>query len=97
MIGIKDQKDKYGLNSILELDDPEKLREKIYIFLKELLDQIGRYKAKRNLWEFKLKGNDDPRRPDFYAIMGRLVMLDLIIKDLEYLIRLLSKMTDQFQ
>jgi len=97
MIGIKDLKDKYGLISILELDNPEKFKEKIYMFLEELLDQISKYKAKRNLWEVKLKGNDDPRKPDFYAIIARLAMLDLIVTDLEYLIRLLSEMTDQVQ
>lgn len=97
MIGIKDQKDKYGLISILELDNPEKFKEKIDMFLEELLDQISKYKAKRNLWEVKLKGNDDPRKPDFYAIIARLAMLDLIVTDLEYLIRLLSEMTDQVQ
>ncbi|MFX0183094.1 MAG: hypothetical protein ACFE95_08450 [Candidatus Hodarchaeota archaeon] len=97
MIGSKDLKDKYGLISILELDNPEKFKGKISIFLKELIDQISKYKAKRNLWEKKLKKNDDPRRPDFYAIMARLTMLDLIVADLDYLIRLLSEITDQIQ
>ncbi|MFX1283963.1 MAG: hypothetical protein ACFFB5_09925 [Promethearchaeota archaeon] len=90
MIGIKDLKNKDELNQILELNFPEQFKRRIYKTLEELLDLLGVYKAKRNLWEVKLKVNDDPGRPEFYSIIARLSMLDMMIVDLEYLIQLLS-------
>ena len=80
---------------ILESEVPKQLKEKIQIVTEELLDLIGKYKAKRNLWEVKLKANDDPRRVEFYGIMARLSSLDIIVSDLEYLNQLLSEIQCQ--
>ncbi|MFX0125995.1 MAG: hypothetical protein ACFFAE_20410 [Candidatus Hodarchaeota archaeon] len=80
---------------ILESEIPEQLKDKIQIIKEELLDLIGKYKAKRNLWEVKLKGNDDPRRGEFYGIIARLSTLDIIVADLEYLNQFLSEIQCQ--
>ena len=93
MIKRKDLKDESDVIRIHEFDFPEQLDEKLSRVIEELLDLNGKYKAKRNLWEVKLKANDDPRKPDFYAIMARLTMLDMMVADLEYLIWLLVEMT----
>jgi hypothetical protein len=65
----------------------EQLKDKIQIIIEGLLDLISKYKAKRNLWEVKLKKNDDPRRADFYAIIARLCMLDMMVADLDHFIQ----------
>ncbi|MHA2226470.1 MAG: hypothetical protein ACXAC8_14770 [Candidatus Hodarchaeales archaeon] len=70
--------------STLESKIQKQIEDKISMLKEEIQDLIGDYKAKRNLWEVKLKSNDDPRRPEFYAIMARLTMLDIIVADLEY-------------
>lgn len=76
---------------ILESEIPEQFEEKIQKIMVELLDLISKYKAKRNLWEVKLKENNDPRRVDFYAIIARLSMLDMMVADLDQFKELLSK------
>ena len=75
---------------MLESVNQEQLEEKIKMILTELLDLVGKYKAKRCIWELKLKENDDPRRPDFYAILARLGILDMMVADLDHFIHLLS-------
>ncbi|MFX0015994.1 MAG: hypothetical protein ACFFB2_15980 [Promethearchaeota archaeon] len=67
--------------------------QKIPKIIDELVDLVAKYKEKRNLWEVKLKTNDDPRKPDLYAIIARLAMLDLMVIDLERLKRHLIEMT----
>jgi len=89
MIGVKKLEIKGELSHILEMDVPEQFKKRIYKILEELLDLLGVYKAKRNLWEVKLKANDDPGRPEFYTIIARLSMFDMMIVDLESLIQLL--------
>ncbi|UCG00309.1 MAG: hypothetical protein JSW11_11740 [Candidatus Heimdallarchaeota archaeon] len=78
--------------SIHASDIPE---QKIPKIIEELVDLLGKYKAKRNLWEVKLKTHsyNDPRKPDLYAIIARLAMLDMMVIDLERLMSLLTKMT----
>ncbi|MFW9903502.1 MAG: hypothetical protein ACFFFH_04155 [Candidatus Thorarchaeota archaeon] len=95
MFEINDVKEKPPLFRILESEIPEQFKEKIQIITDELLDLIGKYKAKRNLWEVKLKANDDPRRAEFYGIMARLTTLDIIVTDLEDLNQLLSEIQRQ--
>lgn len=75
---------------IISIHTSDTLEQKIPIIIGELVDLIGKYKAKRNLWEVKLKTSDDPRKPDLYAIIARLAMLDMMVIDLE---RLLIEMT----
>jgi len=91
MFEINDVKEEQISFSILESEIPEQLKDKIQIIKEELLDLIGKYKAKRNLWEVKLKTNCDPRRVEFYGIMARLTTLDIIVADLEHLNQFLSE------
>lgn len=88
MLKIKGSKDQRF--SILESLNQEELEEKITLIITELNDLAGKYKAKRCIWEVKLKENDDPRRPDFYAILARLGILDMMVADLDHFIHLLS-------
>jgi hypothetical protein len=78
--------------SIPSSDIPE---QKIPKIVEELVDLVGKYKEKRNLWEVKLKTRpyNDPRKPDFYAVIARLVMLDMMVVDLERLMSLLTNIT----
>ena len=78
--------------SIQSSDIPEQQIPKL---IKELADLVGKYKAKRNLWEVKLKtpAYNDPRKPDLYAIIARLSMLDMMVVDLERLMSLLTNVT----
>ena len=87
MFKIKGSKDQRF--SILESVNQEQLEEKFNKFITELIDLAGKYKEKRCIWEVKLKENDDPRRPDFYAILARLGILDMMVADLDYFIHLL--------
>ncbi|MFX0173721.1 MAG: hypothetical protein ACFE9L_17705 [Candidatus Hodarchaeota archaeon] len=91
MFKTKDLKDKHLPLRILESEIPEQLIEKITIIIEKLLDLRSKYRAKRNLWEVKLKSNDDPRRAEFYAIMARLTTLDMIVSDLEFIDQILSE------
>ncbi|MFX0086413.1 MAG: hypothetical protein ACFFAU_12155 [Candidatus Hodarchaeota archaeon] len=84
LLKTRDPRYELALIRILESDNPDQLKSIIYMILDELIDLIGKYKAKRKLWELKLKGNDDPRKAEFYAIISRLTMLDMVITDLEY-------------
>jgi hypothetical protein len=95
MSEINDFKDELLPIRILESEIPEQLKDKIQIIIEELLDLRSRYKAKRNLWEVKLKANNDPRRVEFYAIMARLTTLDIIIADLERFSQFLSEVQCQ--
>jgi len=70
---------------ILDSDIPELFKGKLSKGIEILIDLVGVYKANRNLWEFKLKEYDDPRYHDFYAVIARLAMYDMIIADLENL------------
>lgn len=88
MLKIKGSKDQRF--PMLESVNPEQLEEKINMITTELIDLVGKYKAKRCIWEVKLKENDDPRRPDFYAILARLGVLDMMVADLDHFIHLLS-------
>jgi hypothetical protein len=76
---------------ILDSNISEQLKDDIYEITEELLDLISKYKATRNLLEVKLKHNDDPGRPDFYALIAKLSLLDIIISDLEQLNRILCE------
>ncbi len=89
----RDPKYELALIRILESDNPDQLKSIIYMILDELIDLIGKYKAKRKLWELKLKGNDDPRKAEFYAIISRLTMLDIVITDLECLNKVLVEIS----
>ena len=60
----------------------------ISVLILQLLDLVGKYKVKRNLWEVKLKKYNDPRESNFYAIIARLATLDMMVKDLESLMTL---------
>ncbi len=91
MLETNDFKDERLSIRILESEIPEQLKDKIQIIIEELFDLRSKYKAKRNIWEVKLKGNNDPRRVEFYTIMARLTMLDLIVADLEHFSQLLSE------
>ncbi|MFX0051519.1 MAG: hypothetical protein ACFE8U_09525 [Candidatus Hermodarchaeota archaeon] len=91
MFKTKNLKDERPFLRNLGSEIPEQLKEKITIIIGELLDLRSKYRAKRNLWEVKLKSNDDPRRAEFYAIMARLTTLDMIVSDLEYIDQLLSE------
>jgi hypothetical protein len=95
MFEINDVKDERLIFRILESEIPEQLKVKIQIIIEELLNLTGKYRAKRNIWEVKLKANDDPRRVEFYGIMARLTTLDMIVTDLEHLYRLLSETQSQ--
>ncbi|UCE12192.1 MAG: hypothetical protein JSV04_08290 [Candidatus Heimdallarchaeota archaeon] len=70
----------------ISIDTSDTSKEIIPRIIGELVDLVGKYKEKRNLWEAKLKTRDDPRKPDLYAIIARLAMLDIIISDLESLL-----------
>ncbi|MHA2294185.1 MAG: hypothetical protein ACXACK_18650 [Candidatus Hodarchaeales archaeon] len=91
MLETNDLKDERLSIRILESEIPEHVKDKIQIIFEELLDLRSKYKAKRNLWEVKLKSNDDPRRVEFYSIMARLTTLDRIVADLEHFSQLLSE------
>ncbi|MFX0183736.1 MAG: hypothetical protein ACFE95_11690 [Candidatus Hodarchaeota archaeon] len=91
MFKINDRKIERLSIRILESEIPEQLKEKIQTIIEELLDLRSKYRAKRNIWEVKLKSNNDPRRPEFYSIMARLTTLDMIVSDLEYIDQLLSE------
>ncbi|MFX0017047.1 MAG: hypothetical protein ACFFB2_20655 [Promethearchaeota archaeon] len=95
MFKVNDVKDEHPSFRILESEIPEQLKDKIQIILEKLFDLIGKYKAKRNLWEIKLKANNDPRRVEFYGIMARLTTLDIIVADLEHLNQLLIEIQSQ--
>lgn len=56
----------------------------------KLVKILKKYKAKRTLYESKLKTHNDPRRNEFYTIIARLSILDIIIMDLEALSDLLT-------
>ena len=93
MFKSNELKDGSEIVSIIHSSDiPE---QKIPKIIEELVDLVGKYKAKRNLWEVKLKtcSYDDPRKPDLYAIIARLAMLDMMVVDLERLMSLLTKIT----
>jgi len=89
MFKSNELKDSSEIVSIHSSDIPE---QKIPKIIEELVDLVGKYKAKRNLWEVKLKtpSYDDPRKPDLYAIIARLAMLDMMVVDLERLMSLLT-------
>jgi len=80
MIQNKNSKYKCELMHIHESEIFEKLQ-----------DMIKEYKAKRNLLERKLKVDNDPRRYEFYTLITRLSMLDIIIMDLETVFSLLTE------
>jgi hypothetical protein len=82
---------KQALIQIFESDIPEQFKENIAMGIEELLDLIGKYKAKRNLWEVKLRDNHDPSRPEFYAILARLSVFDMMVADLQCLNGLLAE------
>lgn len=90
MFKSKELKERSEIISIHSSDIPE---QKIPKIIEELVDLVGKYKAKRNLWEVKLKTRsyNDPRKPDLYAIIARLAMLDMMVIDLERLMRFLNK------
>ena len=79
-------------NEIVSIHPSNIPDEKIPKIIEELMDLVGKYKAKRNLWEVKLKTRsyDDPRKPDLYAIIARLATLDMMVVDLERLMSLLT-------
>ncbi|MFX1517107.1 MAG: hypothetical protein ACFFC6_12465 [Promethearchaeota archaeon] len=79
-------------NEIVSIHSSNIPDEKIPKIIEELMDLVGKYKAKRNLWEVKLKTRsyDDPRKPDLYAIIARLATLDMMVVDLERLMSLLT-------
>ena len=85
-------------NEIISIHSSNIPEQKIPKIIEELIDLLGKYKAKRNLWEVKLKtrSNDDPRKPDLYAIIARLATLDMMVVDLERLVSLLTNMTKFF-
>ena len=89
MFKSNELKDSSEIVSIHSSDIPE---QKIPKIIEELVDLVGKYKAKRNLWEVKLKTRsyDDPRKPDLYAIIARLATLDMMVVDLERLMSLLT-------
>ncbi len=91
---IKNPKNENTLISMPQFDDPKHIEEKLSRVINELLDLIGKYKAKRNHWEMNLKSNNDPREHEFYSIIARLTMLDLMVMDLEHLNQLLVETTD---
>ncbi|MHA1967839.1 MAG: hypothetical protein ACW964_08560 [Candidatus Hodarchaeales archaeon] len=86
MSRIKEEKEKSRKISIHSFDISE---QKIPRIIEELMDLVGKYKAKRSDWEVKLKIADDPRKPDLYAIIARLAILDMMVIDLERLIQLI--------
>ncbi|MFX0124981.1 MAG: hypothetical protein ACFFAE_15220 [Candidatus Hodarchaeota archaeon] len=92
MFKTKELEESSETASIHVTDIPE---QKIPKIIEELMDLLGKYKAKRNLWEVKLKSRsyNDPRKPDLYAIIARLAMLDMMVADLERLMSLLTKMS----
>ncbi len=92
---IKNPKKENALTCMPKFDNPKHIEEKVSRVLMELLDLIGKYKAKRNYWEMNLKSNNDPREHEFYSIIARLTMLDLMVMDLEHLNQLLME-TDEF-
>jgi hypothetical protein len=93
ILKTRDPKYELALIRILESDNPDQLKGIIYMILDEIIELIGKYKAKRKHWELKLKGNDDPRNADFYGIIARLAMLDIVIADLECLKQVLVEIS----
>ena len=91
---IKNPKEENVLIRIHKGNIREQHEEKVSRVIEELLDLLSKYKAKRNLWEFKLKTNDDPREHEFYAIIARLTMIDMMVMDLEHINWLLKETTD---
>ncbi|MFW9904442.1 MAG: hypothetical protein ACFFFH_08930 [Candidatus Thorarchaeota archaeon] len=83
-------------SEIINIHSPDIPEQKIPKIIEELMDLLGKYKAKRNLWEVKLKSFNDPRKPDLYAIIARLAMLDMMVLDLEKLLNLLTNLTKFF-
>jgi hypothetical protein len=82
-------------NEIVSIHSSDIPEQKIPKIIEELVDLVGKYKAKRNLWEVKLKTRsyNDPTKPDLYAIIARLATLDMMVIDLERLMDLLTNMT----
>ena len=91
MLKVKDLNKEHVLIRILDSNISDQLKNDIYEITEELLDLISKYKANRNILEIKLKHNDDPGRPDFYTLIAKLSLLDIIISDLEYLNGILSE------
>ena len=91
---IKNPKKENVLTSLGKLDNPKHNEEKVTKVITELLDLIGKYKTKRCHWEMILKSHNDPREHEFYAIIARLTMLDLMVMDLEHLNWLLGETTE---
>jgi hypothetical protein len=85
VLKVKDLNKDHVLIRILDSDLSNQLKDNIYEITEELLDLISKYKATRNLLEVKLKHNDDPGQPDFYAHIAKLSLFDIIIRDLEHL------------
>lgn len=91
MFRTDELKEKNGIVNIQSSDITEQKAPRI---IEELMDLIGKYKAKRNIWELKLKAYNNPRKPELYVIIARLAILDMMIIDLERVIRLLTEKTE---
>ncbi len=94
MFKTKDSKKEPFALRMPESETSEQLKDKIEKISEELLDLLGKYKAKRNLWEIKLKADDDPRRHEFYAIIARLAVFDIIVTDLTHFSQLLLEISE---
>ena len=91
MLKVKNLNKDHVLIRILDSNISDQLKDDIYEITGELLDLISKYKTTRNLLEIKLKHNDDPGRPDFYTLIAKLSLLDIIVRDLEYLNEILCQ------
>jgi len=94
MFKTKDSKKELYTPRVPESENLKQLKDKIEKMSEELLDLLSKYKAKRNLWEIKLKADDDPRRHEFYAIIARLAVFDIIVTDLTHFSQLLLEISE---